>query len=32
MRQAVEALELEPELEKTLWDYLERAAFFMVNA
>jgi hemoglobin len=32
MRQAVDALELEPELDKTLWEYLERAAFFMVNS
>ncbi|NUR71895.1 MAG: globin [Hamadaea sp.] len=32
MRVAVDSLGLEPELEQTLWDYLERAAFFMVNA
>ncbi|NUT34036.1 MAG: globin [Hamadaea sp.] len=32
MRDAVDTLGLEPELEKTLWDYLERAAFFMVNS
>jgi len=32
MRTAVDALELEPELDKTLWEYLERAAFFMVNS
>jgi hemoglobin len=31
MRHAVDTLELEPELDKMLWDYLERAAFFMVN-
>jgi|SRR5690606_31121374 len=31
MRVAVESLQLEPEHEKTLWDYLERAAMFMVN-
>jgi hemoglobin len=32
MRTAVDALGLEPELDKTLWDYLERAAYFMVNS
>ncbi len=32
MRHAVDVLELTPELDKMLWDYLERAAFFMVNA
>jgi len=32
MRTAVDSLGLEPELEQTLWDYLERAAFFMVNS
>ena len=32
MRHAVDTLELSPELDKMLWDYLERAAFFMVNA
>ncbi|WP_020520936.1 globin [Catelliglobosispora koreensis] len=31
MRHAVSVLELSPELDKMLWDYLERAAFFMVN-
>jgi hypothetical protein len=31
MRQAVESLDLSPEHEATLWSYLERAAFFMVN-
>ena len=31
MRQAVESLGLPPEQEATLWTYLERAAFFMVN-
>lgn len=32
MRHAVDVLELSPELDKMLWDYLERAAFFMVNS
>jgi hemoglobin len=32
MRHAVDVLELKPELDKMLWDYLERAAFFMVNS
>jgi hemoglobin len=31
MRAAVDALELPEAYEKTLWDYLERAAYFMVN-
>ena len=31
MRAAVDSLELEPSLHKTLWEYLERAAMFMVN-
>ena len=31
MRAAVDSLGLEPEHEKTLWEYLERAAMFMVN-
>jgi hemoglobin len=31
MRPAVESLGLSPEHEATLWNYLERAAFFMVN-
>lgn len=31
MRSAVESLTLAPLLEATLWDYLERAAFSMVN-
>ena len=31
MRAAVVSLGLPPEQERTLWDYLERAAFFMVN-
>jgi hemoglobin len=31
MRHAVDVLGLSPELDKMLWDYLERAAFFMVN-
>lgn len=32
MRRAVDSLDLEPELAKMLWEYLERAAHFMVNA
>jgi len=32
MRAAVHSLGLEAELEKTLWDYLERAAHFIVNS
>jgi hemoglobin len=31
MRAAVDALDLPPEQDRTLWEYLERAAFFMVN-
>ncbi|GAB3986674.1 globin [Plantactinospora veratri] len=31
MRQAVDRLELSPEQHETLWQYLERAAYFMVN-
>jgi hemoglobin len=31
MRTAVTSLGLPPDQERTLWDYLERAAFFMVN-
>jgi hemoglobin len=31
MRQAVDSLGLPPDLRTTLWDYLERAAIFMVN-
>ena len=31
MRKAVDSLGLPPDQERTLWDYLERAAFFMVN-
>ena len=31
MRRAVDSLALLPEAEETLWNYLERAAFFMVN-
>ncbi|HLL66634.1 MAG TPA: globin [Micromonosporaceae bacterium] len=31
MRQAMESLGLDPEPEATLWAYLERAAYFMVN-
>jgi hemoglobin len=31
MRRAVESLHLAPEHEETLWQYLERAAYFMVN-
>ncbi|ADD44279.1 globin [Stackebrandtia nassauensis] len=32
MRKAVDSLELAPELDAILWDYLERAAHFMVNS
>ena len=32
MRQAVDSLDLPPDHAATLWDYLERAAFFMVNS
>ncbi|MEU4239967.1 globin [Actinoplanes sp. NPDC026619] len=32
MRDAVDSLGLEKPLETQLWDYLERAAYFMVNA
>jgi hemoglobin len=32
MRRAVDSLGLAPEQETTLWEYLERAAFFMVNS
>ncbi|WP_246150435.1 globin [Agromyces intestinalis] len=31
MRRAVDSLELSPLHEETLWDYLQRAAFAMVN-
>jgi hemoglobin len=31
MRHAVDSLDLPADLATTLWDYLERAAFFMVN-
>lgn len=31
MRRAVDSLELTPEQDRTLWDYLERAAHFMMN-
>lgn len=31
MRRAVDRLQLHPELAGLLWDYLERAAYFMVN-
>lgn len=31
MRRAVDALELPAEQAATLWDYLERSAYFMVN-
>jgi hemoglobin len=31
MRRAVDGLELPPEQAATLWEYLERAALFMVN-
>ncbi|MCY1144723.1 globin [Actinoplanes sp. Pm04-4] len=32
MRAAVDSLELPPEQHDQLWDYLERAAYFMVNS
>ncbi|MFF0177012.1 globin [Micromonospora profundi] len=32
MRNAVNKLDLEPQVASALWDYLERAAYFMVNA
>ncbi len=32
MRAAVESLDLSPELGTQLWEYLERAAYFMVNS
>lgn len=31
MRRAVDALDLSPDLAATLWDYLEKAAHFMIN-
>ena len=31
MRDAVDSLALDPELDAVLWDYLNRAAFSMVN-
>ncbi|MEV4847271.1 globin [Micromonospora matsumotoense] len=31
MRRAVDELALPPEIDAALWDYLERAAYFMVN-
>ena len=31
MRRAVDGLNLPPDARKMLWDYLERAAYFMVN-
>jgi hemoglobin len=31
MRAAVDSLGLPPDQDRTLWDYLERAAYFMVN-
>jgi hemoglobin len=31
MRRAVDSVNLEPEAAETLWNYLERAAYFMVN-
>jgi hemoglobin len=31
MRVAVDSLGLPPDQDRTLWDYLERAAYFMVN-
>jgi hemoglobin len=32
MRKAVDSLGLPPDQEQTLWEYLERAAYFMVNS
>ncbi|GIJ80526.1 hemoglobin [Micromonospora phaseoli] len=32
MRRAVDSLDLPPTLDTELWNYLERAAYFMVNA
>jgi hemoglobin len=32
MRRAVDSLELDPAHEATLWEYLSRAALFMVNS
>ncbi|MCX4389934.1 globin [Micromonospora peucetia] len=32
MRRAVDRLDLPPEIATALWDYLERSAYFMVNA
>jgi hemoglobin len=32
MREAVDTLDLPPEQHDALWEYLERAAYFMVNA
>jgi hemoglobin len=32
MREAVSSLQLPPQLETVLWDYLERAAWSMVNS
>jgi hemoglobin len=32
MRAAVDSLDLPQDLSRTLWEYLERAAFFMVNS
>ncbi|HIW61473.1 MAG TPA: globin [Candidatus Stackebrandtia excrementipullorum] len=32
MRAGVDALELPADLDKTLWDYLERAAHFLINS
>jgi hemoglobin len=32
MHDAVDSLGLSPELAQQLWDYLERAAYFMVNS
>jgi hemoglobin len=31
MRRAVDSLDLPPEYDTMLWDYLERSAYFMVN-
>lgn len=31
MREALDSLELDPQLERPLWEYLEHAAHFMIN-
>jgi hemoglobin len=32
MRQSLDSLDLPSDQRDTLWDYLERAAYFMVNS